>query len=408
MIPGVAARAAAARAVGRTIRQGAYANLVIGIEAAGLHAGEHRTAQALAFGVLRHLLRLDWSLAAASDRRLARIQPEVLDALRVAAFELLVSDTPPPVAVSVAVEVVREMGRARAAGFVNAVLRRLAKEGEPAGPQGEEGSALRMGAPLWLYRRLVEAWGRDETEAFLQTSLGEAPVTARLRPGSLIPSGAEPVEGIPGAWVIRGVGLVDEASMVVQDPASVAAVLAMSAGPGTRVLDVAAAPGGKTLHLADLVGPSGTVVAADAHLGRLRRVARRAPGWVRSVAADGTRPPFPPRSFDAVLLDAPCSGLGTLRRRPEIRHRVTSEEVDRLAGLQRRLVDASLPLVRPGGRLVYSVCTVTSEETVAVVAGLEARAPDGLPGRRWGKGLLLGPHLTGTDAMFIAVVSPDS
>jgi 16S rRNA (cytosine967-C5)-methyltransferase len=189
----------------------------------------------------------------------------------------------------------------------------------------------------------------------------------------------------------------------VQDPASVAVGVALQVQPGDRVLDLAAAPGGKTLQLAD--AGAGLLVAVERHPRRLRSARRRLAGvdvhWVR---ADATAPPFAAGSFDRILLDAPCSGLGTLRRRPEIRLRADQADVARLAGLQRGMLEAARPLLAPGGILVYSVCTVTPSETTGVVAGLPAAAPVGLPGRRLDGGLLMAPHLTGTDGMFISVI----
>jgi 16S rRNA (cytosine967-C5)-methyltransferase len=168
-----------------------------------------------------------------------------------------------------------------------------------------------------------------------------------------------------------------------------------------RVLDMAAAPGGKTLHLIDQVEPDGVVVALDRHRRRVMDGARRVPA-ARWVVADGTAPPFPGQSFSRILLDAPCSGLGTLRRRPEIRFRVAEAEVSSLAELQRRMLEAAFALLAPGGRLVYSVCTVTPEETVDVARDFDLRPAD-LPGVVWGNGRLLAPHLTSTDGMFVAV-----
>jgi 16S rRNA (cytosine967-C5)-methyltransferase len=125
---------------------------------------------------------------------------------------------------------------------------------------------------------------------------------------------------------------------------------------------------------------------------------------VHWLVADARRPPLQHGVFDRVLLDAPCTGLGTLRRRPEIRHRIRPSSSAEAGLRQRAMVEAALPLLRPGGRLVYSVCTVLALETIDVVAGLGARPPDDLPGLRTGDGLLLAPHLTGTDGMFIAVI----
>ena len=170
-----------------------------------------------------------------------------------------------------------------------------------------------------------------------------------------------------------------------------------------RVLDLAAAPGGKAAHLLDQVGRSGTVVAVDSHPRRVGTGRRRVPGatW---LVADGRRPPLRAASFDRVLVDAPCSGLGTLRRHPEIRYRVTQDGVLRLATVQRALLDSAMRLATPGGRVVYSVCTVTPEETVEVVAGRGARPPEGLPGRRFGDGWLMTPDAGPVDGMFVAVI----
>ena len=170
------------------------------------------------------------------------------------------------------------------------------------------------------------------------------------------------------------------------------------------MLDICSAPGGKTLALWD-AGPD-QVVAVDNHPRRIAAARRRINplgfegSWIR---ADGRSLPFAGGNFDRVLLDAPCTGLGTLRRRPEIRFKVNESERDRLAALQKALLLAALTQVRAGGRLVYSVCTVTPAETIEVVADMDAHPPDGLPGKIWGDGLLMAPHLSSTDGMFIAV-----
>jgi 16S rRNA (cytosine967-C5)-methyltransferase len=248
--------------------------------------------------------------------------------------------------------------------------------------------------PDWLLDDLAGEWGPEEVRDFVVASSREPERVARSRR-----------DGVVGFAGVKGAVSIDPgelpAGMVIQDAASIAVGNAVEAAPGMKVLDLAAAPGGKTLHLLDQVGEEGTVVAVDRHARRVRAAARRAPGahWVR---ADGEHPPFGPHVFDRVLLDAPCSGLGTLRRRPEIRLRVDEAMVGALGDAQRRLLSAALELVADGGRLVYSVCTVTPEETVAVVEGLGMHPAEG-PGRVWGDGLLMAPHLTGTDGMFISV-----
>ena len=192
---------------------------------------------------------------------------------------------------------------------------------------------------------------------------------------------------------------------MVQDAASVAVVEALGVAPGHRVLEVGAAPGGKTLAIWDRNPAS--LVALDVHPRRIRQAERRlkragGEGWW--IRADGARLPFRSGQFDRVLVDAPCTGLGTLRRRPEIRLRVSIGDRDRLAALQRRMLRQAIDAVRPGGRVVYSVCTLTRAETLGVVEDMGGRPPADLPGLRLDHGLLMGPHLTGTDGMFIAVL----
>ncbi|MEA3511130.1 MAG: methyltransferase domain-containing protein, partial [Actinomycetota bacterium] len=161
------------------------------------------------------------------------------------------------------------------------------------------------------------------------------------------------------------------------------------------------------LHLSDLLGGQGTIVGMDRNAGRLASAQRRlvrlgADAWW--VIGDAMKPPFARASFDRILLDAPCTGLGTLRRRPEIRHRLRPESAAEAGRVQRQMLEAAISLLRPGGRLVYSVCTVTPEETANVVAGIDSHAPEGLPGSAIDGGILLAPHVSASDGMFVAVI----
>ncbi len=400
------ARVAARRIVGRVLRGGAYSNVVVRPETAQLADADRRLAEHLAYGVLRQLPRLDRALDEMSSRPPEAIRPEVRDVLRVGAFELLFSGSPPHAAVDLAVESVRQAGRERAAAFVNGVLRSLARRGEPALPGGLEGEALALGHLPWMVEMLTAAWGREEARAFLEASQRPAPVGVRRRPEAPAPPGAERIAGIPDAYQLRQPGAIPMGT-TVQDPAAVAVGVAVAPLPGDRVLDVAAAPGGKTAHLWDLMQGRGLLVANDVQLRRVQRARTRnaemavGASW---LVADGRRLPFAEGTFDRVLLDAPCTGLGTLRRRPELRYRVTPGEVRRLAELQAALLEEALQMVRPDGVVVYAVCTVSPDETVAVVESLPAAPPPGLPGRQWGRGWLLGPHLTDSDGMFVSVV----
>lgn len=385
-------RLAGARAVGRVLRSGAYSNRVIAAESGDLGSDEKRTAHRVGYGTLRWLLRIDRTLAHYSNRRLENIQPAVLDVMRVATWELVFGQIPKPIAVDAAVETVRAAGHPKAVGFVNAVLRAVAANGEP--PTDDRALAASIPAPL--LDLLDRQWGPDRSDAFLLASNTDAPLTMRSRPGAARDAGLAPVEGIPDAWV----GAWVPPDHVVQDAASTAVGWAVQASEATSALDMAAAPGGKTLHLVD---QGAQVVAMDVHRGRLRRASKRLAGEpVHWVHADGQAAPFADASFDRVLLDAPCSGLGVIRRRPEIKYRVTEQGIRQLVRRQRAMLSEAERLVRSGGIIVYSVCTVTTDETVGVVgAGYEG--PADLPGEHLPRGLLLGPDTTATDGMFIAV-----
>jgi 16S rRNA (cytosine967-C5)-methyltransferase len=191
--------------------------------------------------------------------------------------------------------------------------------------------------------------------------------------------------------------------------------VALDVRAGERVLEVGAAPGGKATALAEAMDDSGIVVALDVHAGRTRLIADAARrlhlGAVRPLVAAGTALPFRPGAFDRVLLDAPCSGLGVLRRRPEARWRLRPEQLDELAALQRTLLHGASGMVRPGGRLVYSVCTLSDVETTAVDAwaaehlpGFVAESPPGPPWTPVGRAARLLPHVAGTDGMYCLVL----
>ncbi len=402
---GVEARVVATELLRRILDEGAYSNVVIRSGTQDLSRRDALFVQRLVYTAIRYLDRVDRTI----DGQISRpIDDVVRSVLRIGVTEILFAESEPHAAVDSAVETVRALDAPRAAGFVNGVLRNVVRHGEPPLPEGPAGDALRFGVPLWLFDDLVEAYGDPSTRAFLEASNQATRVGVRRR------SGTPPGESIPG---IEEAFLVDDVTqhraelksgaLVVADPSSTAVAEALEPQPGDRVLDLAAAPGGKALHLWDRIGGEGVVVAMDRHprraataRRRLERMGVRLP-W---LIGDAAVPPFRSASFDRVLLDAPCTGLGTLRRRPEIRHRVDRAGVANAGLLQRRMIEAAMSLVRPGGRLVYSVCTVTPEETTNVVAGMNARAPVGIPGTHLDGGVLLAPHLTGSDGMFIAVI----
>lgn len=362
------ARRLAVEALVRIDTDGAYANLVLPkmLERSGLPERDRAFATQLVYGTTRAQRACDWFV----DRfALGELDPPVRAALRLGTYQLRMLGTPPHAAVSATVEVVPR----RARGLVNAVLRKVA-EADDAWPS----DAVRLSYPDWLVDRLVGDLGRDDALAALASMNGAATVTER-------PDG------------------------YVQDPASQLVAAAVGAGPGERVLDLCAAPGGKATAMA---AAGATVVAADVRPGRAGLVAANAtrlgidPDSLQVVVADGIRPSFAPGSFDRVLVDAPCSGIGSLRRRPDARWRLDPAGPERLAGLQRRLLDAAADLVAPGGVLVYSVCTLTRAETVDVAEafaaahdGWEPVPPPEEPWRSWGTGGLVLPQDAETDGM---------
>ena len=397
-------RAIAAQVLIRIRDEGAYSNVVLPQATADLKSADRAFVYSLVTGVLRHQRQVDELIKRASSRPVAELDPEVSAILEVAGAELL-TDTRGVVYATVneSVEAVRHLGKPKAASFVNAILRRLVRERAPAGAIE---SAMGWSVPDWLFERMREDHGPQEAARMLAGLRTPAPgIPIRVRPGHSVPENATAVEGIVSAYYLAAPPT--KSGPVIADAASTAVGNAVAAKPGQRVLDMAAAPGGKTIHLWDQIQPGGELVAVDSHSRRIRSARRRlgrydiSPSWVR---ADGTRAPFVDHSFDVVLVDAPCTGLGTLRRRPEIAMRLESGSPERLARQQRALLAEAWRVARPGGRIVYSVCTVFAAETVDVVADYPGRAPENLPGRVWGNGKLLSPHTTGTDGMFITVI----
>jgi 16S rRNA (cytosine967-C5)-methyltransferase len=350
---------------------------------------------------------------------------------------------PAHAAVATTVDLTRAVVGAGPSGLVNAVLRRVAAVGDRAawltelGAQGDDRLALATDHPRWVVEAWREALGgagerEDELEAALlaDDAAPEVHLVARRVPREELVSESG---GAPGPWSPYAVRLaggdpgrlpsVRSGAAAVQDEGSQLAALALIRapleGPDGRWLDVCAGPGGKAALLAAVRPPGVHLTAADRapHRAGLVREALAGAPDTEVLVADGTRPPWPADSADRVLLDAPCTGLGALRRRPEVRWRRRPEDVGPLAALQRDLLAAALVSVRPGGLVAYVTCSPHAAETVEVVAAVEAAAgPDGVevlpaaplfpevPGVERGRYAQLWPHRHGTDAMFIALL----
>jgi 16S rRNA (cytosine967-C5)-methyltransferase len=356
-------RAVALDALVRIERDDAYANLALSalLERARLDERDRRFVTELVYGVTRMRRACDFLV----DRFLVReLDGPTRNLLRLGAYQIHFLDVPAHAAVSATVEVAPR----RTKGLANAVLRRVAST-----PVVWPDEATRLSYPDWLVERLVTDLGHDAVAAL--AAMNESPEVTERSDG------------------------------YVQDRASQWVAALVDAGPDDRVADVCAAPGGKATAMA------GTVVASDLSLvraGLVRDNVARLGAPVAVVCADARHPPYRPGAFDRVLVDAPCSGLGVLRRRPDARWRLDAGAVERLGRFQREILEAAVGLLRPGGVLVYSVCTLTATETLEVDGWLATSHPElrplaapAAPWRPHGRGALLLPQTAGTDGMAV-------
>ncbi|MFM7061821.1 MAG: 16S rRNA (cytosine(967)-C(5))-methyltransferase RsmB [Actinomycetes bacterium] len=431
MTPAPTARDVALDAMVR-IDDGAFSHVLLPtmLRRSALSAADRGQVTALVYGTLRGRGRCDHLLEQVLDRPLDALEVPVRAGLRLG-VQQLITGVPAHAAVGETVEAIGRV-RPKAKGFANGVLRSVARLGPDwPWPRGDDDAALavRTSHPEWIVRRFREDLGPDAALAILEADDETPALTLRVnRNRATVAEVRDELEvaGVhvevghlaPDALVVRGTGdpralpAVRDGRATPQDEGSQAVVVAVDARPGERVLDIAAAPGGKTTGLAEAMGGHGLVAAGDRYAGRTRLVrdaaVRLGLADVRTFVADGRALPFAPGSFDRVLLDAPCSGLGVLRRRAETRWRLSPDDPELLAELQRDLVVEAAAMVRPGGTLVYSVCTLTSPETLGVDDHVAAVLPDWaaleIPGVPWiphGRGALLRPDAVGSDSMFL-------
>ncbi len=417
------------------IDDGAYANVVLPtlLRRSSLAVRDRAQVTEWVYGTVRRRRALDHLLVPCLDRPVARLDPPVRAALRLGAYQL-VTGIAPHAAVGETVAAVGAVAP-RAKGFVNAVLRKLAAT-SPAWPEPAGGDTasigLRTSMPDWIVELLLSDLGSADALATLDAVNAPAAVTLRVNrrratpdevAAELVAAGLTVERGalVPDALVVTRTGDIGRLPVVragratPQDQASQAVVAIVAAGPGERVLEIGAAPGGKATAVAEAMDDTGVVVAVDRHPGRTRMIAEAARrlglATVRPVVADGRALPLREHRFDRVLLDAPCSGLGVLRRRPEARWQLAPTAIAELATLQRALLAAAARQVRPGGRLVYSVCTLSAAETEGVdewarqaLTGFTPAAPPGPPWTPVGRGARLLPATAGTDGMYVLVL----
>jgi 16S rRNA (cytosine967-C5)-methyltransferase len=424
MTPG--AREVALEVIRRVTDEGAYSNRVLpaALARSGLDDRDRALATELAYGTIRHAPGLDDAIGARAARPVERMTPGARAALRLGAYQVLHTRIPAHAAVGETVGIVVPRER----GFVNAILRRLAKE-PPATPAGRDDRAisLRTGMAAWAVAELRTLLPNEDVEP-VAAGFGErAPLTLRVNTcrttidevlASLRAAGLHPRIGPvhPECVLVSGGDPTslegwEEGWFAVQDQASAFVVETLGPESGDRVLDACAAPGGKTAFIACRVGEGGRVAAGDLRPERATLVSTvlgRLGLGGHVLAHDATRPAVR-GPFDRVLVDAPCTGIGSARRRPELLWRARRGELSRLARLQVAIAAAGVDLLRPGGRLVYAVCTFPRAETDAACDAIVRHRPDlrpiETPGPAGAAPALrhrLWPHRHGTDGMFVA------
>ena len=373
----------------RVFEHGAYADRALNAEAAGLAPRDRALAMTLAYGTVQRRAALDHVGQRLCNRPLASLEPGALAALRLGLDQILFLDgIASHAAVHESVELAKHGSRG-GAGLVNAVLRRATREGralldELSDDTPEEAATLHS-VPVWLAQLWWRELGADRARALLAHT--NAPAESALRVNTLVssldavyaelPVAARRVSELPEALVldepfdVHGSELFQRGAITAQSRASMLVSRALAPQPGTRVLDLCAAPGAKTTHLAALLGDDGELTAVERHPGRARALsatlARMQIECARVVVADASRPLDVGRSYDAVLVDPPCSGLGTLQSRPDLRWRTSPERIAELSKLQARVLRAGADATAGGGTLVYSVCTISRAEGVEVV-----------------------------------------
>jgi 16S rRNA (cytosine967-C5)-methyltransferase len=445
-----AARRAAFEVLRRVEEEGAFASALLASADVELRADDRALCYELVLGCLRRQLWLDKLIEHYSKRDAARLDAPVRRALRLGLYQLrFLTRIPQSAAVNESVNLAYEARLRSAANFINAVLRRATREPDydPATQAATELEriAIATSHPAWLIERWVKFFGAHEAEDFAHANNQTPPVAFRVNPLGAKPEEvierlrgagveAKPSRIAPQAWRIEGAGggssggggasassllraLASEGAIYLQDEASQLVAHVVGAREGERVLDVCAAPGSKTTQIAALANDRAFVVAGDIYAHRLRTLgesaARQNLKSVRLIAYDAELAPLPFASgaFARVLVDAPCTGTGTLRHNPEIRWRIPQAGMAELAARQRRILAHAAQAVSPGGRLVYSTCSVEPEENEEVVASfLEAHTafelirPDvperlltneGTAARTW-------PQRDGTDGFFVA------
>lgn len=397
---GIAARRAALQILLRVERDRAFADVLLGRRLDAFATADRRLITQLVLGTIAWQGRLDFELSRHSARKLERLAPEVLAVLRMGLFQVrILSRIPQHAAVDTAVNLAREFAGGWTAGFVNAVLRNAIRNPVPLPPRAADEPgylAITYSHPRWLVEKFIAWFGLKGAESLMAANNQPAPNALRLnlargRVGDLVALLAHDGMTVarhgrfPETIILDGAPVLDGAtwrdgSFQLQAEASQLVTRLLAPCAQELVLDCAAAPGGKATHLAQLIGPHGKVLALDLNFSGLITVrsaaARLEHRNVLIARADASLPlPVRPRSARFVLLDAPCTGLGTLREHPEIRWRLTEPDIKRMAMLQGRMLEQAATAVAAGGVLVYAVCSISPPEGPDVIRSFLAKNP---------------------------------
>lgn len=390
------ARVCAYEVIRRVFEQGAYADQALQVQARSLDARDRALAMRLAYGAIQRRLTLDHVLQRLAKRPAERLDRPLLAALRLGLYELLyLSGAPDHAVVADCVELAKS-GRGAGYGLVNAVLRRASREGaaELLGDLREDTpdhAAIAYSHPAWIARMWWQDLGPSETRALMAADNEPGELSVRVNtllaePSSLARDLAVATHTDPelpealvldGPFDLHGSSAWSEGKLLAQSRAAMLVARALDPQPGERVLDLCAAPGGKSTHIAALMGDEGEVVAVErnpARAAELRETAQRLKAKsIQVEVADAVLARAETDRFDRVLVDPPCSGLGTLQARPDLRWRLTPAKLEELAQLQAEILTAGAAALRPGGVLVYSTCTISATENERQIESFLAR-----------------------------------
>lgn len=430
------ARQIAVEALGKVNGSKGYSNIVIdkALEQSGLDLRDAAFATALFYGVLERMLTLDHCIAGFSKTPVEKLTPQVREILRVSLYQILYMDSvPDSAAVNEAVNLTRVFRKESAGGFVNGVLRAFLRSGKRvprmAGSRADQLS-VQYSCPAWLVQLWLDSYGEENTEGILKTSLGRPPVyirantlkttadalSSRLEEEGAVVRRDEMEENclrVSDTGDVTALPAFQEGLFHVQDKSSQLCVKALDARPGMRVLDICAAPGGKSFTAAQWMHGEGELLAMDLYRARAALVAEGAQRLgiccIAAKEGDASRYNSKLGLFDRVLCDAPCSGLGIIRRKPEIKYK-NPEELGEIPQLQYNILSNSANYVKKGGILLYSTCTLNPGENEGVVERFLAEHRDFAPCRlpqslgSSGHTVTLFPHQGDTDGFFISTM----